>query len=550
MNRPEQLAVTTHIGRDILQSADLFRHPERVVWEYVVNGLEYTDPGTSPRVVVSIQSNPRRIIIADNGRGMDRTGLVQFFTMHAENTDRSAGKPGRGFFGTGKSAAFAIANVLRLDTVRNGRRSIVELHRADVEATSSGDPVPVQTIQMEATTDAPNGTVVTITDFRVSRINRGDIIRLIERNLRHMGRGVSVVVDGAEVEPHVPPIAESRPITLSSTLPELDGAVLTLNVAKGPLVEEDRGVAILSNGNLHEITLGTARGKSMAQYIFGEIDVPALSAPHNGVSAYDMSRSGQLNPENELVLGLYAEISRHVEALRQELVERENVRKRAEEAEKLQSQADEIARFINQDYLESSKRFRREQTDAGRGDDLRKAIRETKIGDELFVPGGDEPASAVVDDLIIDSDTERPTGPEPREPEPAVEPASFDDAETTGHTQPATASKRHPSGGFKVQYRENGSESPRAFYEKETRIIYINLDHPQVLAAKGDGETDEPTFRRLSYEIAFTEYAIGLAKDYADNQYYSDFDEPLFDIRDRIDRLARRASEAFRASTA
>jgi hypothetical protein len=545
MNRPEQLAVTTHVGRDILQSADLFRHPERVVWEYVVNGLEYTDPGTSPRVLVSIQSNPRRITIADNGRGMDRAGLVQFFTMHAENTDRAAGKPGRGFFGTGKSAAFAIANVLRLDTVRNGRRSIVELHRADVEATSSGDPVPVQTIQMEAPTSSPNGTVVTITDFRVSRVNRGDIIRLIERNLRHMGRGVSVVVDGAEVEPHVPPIAESRTHTLSSTAAELNGAVLTLHVAKAPLVEEDRGVAILSNGNLHEITLGTASGKSMSQYIFGEIDIPALAAPHKGVAAYDMSRSGQLNPENELVLGLYAEISRHVETLRQELVERENIRKRAEEAEKLQSQADEIARLINQDYLESSKRFRREQADAGHGDDLRKAIRATEIGDDLFVPGGDEPAIHVVEDLILDADTDRPVGPDPREPEPAVEPAAIEEAETTGHSQPAAPSKRHPSGGFKVQYRENGSESPRAFYEKETRIIYINLDHPQVVAAKGDGDTEEPTFKRLSYEIAFTEYAIGLAKDYADNHYYSDFDEPLFDIRDRIDRLARRASGVF-----
>lgn len=287
----------------------------------------------------------------------------------------------------------------------------------------------------------------------------------------------------------------------------------------------------------------------MAQYIFGEIDVPALSAPYKGVAAYDMSRSGQLNPENELVLGLYAEISRHVETLRQELVERENVRKRAEEAEKLQSQADEIARLINQDYLESSKRFRREEADAGRGDDLRKAIRETEIGEELFVPGGDEPASPIADDQILDSDTDRPIGPEPREPEVAVEPSTPDEAETSGHTQPATPSKRHPSGGFKVQFRENGAESTRAFYEKETRIIYLNLDHPQLVAAKGDGETDEPTFMRLSYEIAFTEYAIGLAKDYADNQYYSDFDEPLFDIRDRIDRLARRASEVFRPST-
>lgn len=546
MNKPEQLEVRTHVARDILQSADLFRHPERVVWEYVVNGLEYTDPGVAPRVEVSIQSSPRRIRISDNGRGMDKSGLVQFFTMHAENTDRAAGKPGRGFFGTGKSAAFAIANVLRLDTVRKRRRSIVELHRSDVEATSSGDPVPVQTIELEGPTDLPNGTIVTITDFRVARLNRSDIVKLIERNLRHIGRGVQVIVDGVEVEPHVPPIAESRTEILSSPLPELDGAVLTLHVAKAPLVEEDRGVAILSNGTLHEITLGTARGKTMAQYIFGEIDVPALAAPCKGVAAYDMSRSGQLNPQNEIVLALYAEISRYVEALRQELADRENVRKRAEEAEKLQSQADEIARLINQEYLESSKRFRRAQTDAGHGDDLRAAVRMAETGDELFLPGGEDPAVFAPEDQIVDSDTDRAIGPEPREPQPMVEPASTDEAESTGHSQAAAPSKRHPSGGFKVQYRQNGSESPRAFYEKETRVIYINLDHPQVLAAKGDLETEEPTFKRLSYEIAFTEYAIGLAKDYADNQYYSDFDEPLFDIRDRIDRLARRASEVFR----
>jgi hypothetical protein len=241
-------------------------------------------------------------------------------------------------------------------------------------------------------------------------------------------------------------------------------------------------------------------------------------------------------------------LSRYVEELRQELVERENLRKRAQEAEKLQSQADEIARLINQDYLDSSKRLRREQADAGIGDDLRKAVRTSETGDELFVPGGDQPAKLANEDLILDVGTDRPIGPQPREPEPTVEPSDSDEAETTGQLTPAQPSKRHPSGGFKVQYRHNGSEAPRAFYEKETRIIYINLDHPQVVAAKGDTETEEPTFRRLSYEIAFTEYAIGLAKDLADNHYYSDFDEPLFDIRDRIDRLARRASEVFRAA--
>lgn len=152
MTNREALRVTSHVARDLLQSADLFRHPERVIWEYVANGLEYTQPGVSPHVRVTLQTNPKVATISDNGRGMDQAGLAQFFTMHAENQDRLSGRPGRGFFGTGKSAAFAIANVLRIRTVSQGRRSIVELHRGDLETASSGEPVPVREIEIETPT--------------------------------------------------------------------------------------------------------------------------------------------------------------------------------------------------------------------------------------------------------------------------------------------------------------------------------------------------------------------------------------------------------------
>ena len=42
------LKVTSHVGRDFLQSAALFKHEHAVVWEYVSNGLEYKDPNTKP----------------------------------------------------------------------------------------------------------------------------------------------------------------------------------------------------------------------------------------------------------------------------------------------------------------------------------------------------------------------------------------------------------------------------------------------------------------------------------------------------------------------
>ncbi len=284
----------------------------------------------------------------------------------------------------------------------------------------------------------------------------------------------------------------------------------------------------------------------MSQYIFGEINVPALAQPFKGVAAFDMSRSGQLNPENEVVIATYSVVSRYVEALRQKLVEREKQRKTQEQAERLQHQADEIARLINEDYSDFSRRFKPVQTSGGGASDLRPSLKTADLGVDAFLLGGEEPAVQVPGD-VVEREGVRPIGPEPAPPNPKVERSTEDAADTSGRTERKSPSRRHPSGGFSVQFRENGSESPRAFYERETRTIFINLDHPQVVAAKGEADVDEPNFKKLSYEIAFTEYAIGFAQENAGNNYYTDFYEPLFDMRERIDSLARKAAEVFRS---
>src|SRR5207302_1795163 len=135
--------------------------------------------------------------------------------------------------------------------------------------------------------------------------------------------------------------------------------------------------------------------KSMANYIFGEIDVPALNEPYNGVAAFDMSRSGKLNAENELVAETLAVISRHVEALRLALVEQETLRKNAADAAKLERQADEIARLINEDYAEFSKRFDPVRTDQSGATDLARSKKPSIAGEPILIEGGDVPAVAV-----------------------------------------------------------------------------------------------------------------------------------------------------------
>ena len=112
MSAKPQLKVTSHVGRDLLASAASFKNEAAVVWEYVVNSLQYVDPGVSPRIQVTVLSGGKGIRIADNGCGMSVPVLNHFFQMHGENLERRAGRLGRGKFGTGKSAALGIANTL------------------------------------------------------------------------------------------------------------------------------------------------------------------------------------------------------------------------------------------------------------------------------------------------------------------------------------------------------------------------------------------------------------------------------------------------------
>lgn len=544
----ERLEVTSHVGRDMLQSAALFRHAHQVVWEYVSNGLQYVDPGVQPQVKVSIQTSPKRILIEDNGRGMDRSDLARFFTMHAENEDRRSGRAGRGFFGTGKSAAFAIAERLTIRTVRDGRRSVVDLRRSALEAQTSGAPVPVILIENEVPTDEPNGTRVEIDDLFKVRLDRGEIEHALERQVRFW-RGAEVVLNGRPIEPVTPPSDDRREFVAgTSEHPELRGAMLILHIAKRPLTDDEQGVAVTASGVLLETTLAGAERKEMANYLFGEIDVPALYA-QTGVDAFDMSRSGRLNPENALVAAVHAFIGKNVEVVRRALVEEERKRRAERETARLQKEADRIARIINEDYADFSRRFAAARSTAVGATDLVGSRKPALQGEEVFLFGGDEPAAVVGEEPRPPSDqsvANVPTEDTPLDPE--VEPAAPDTADASGQQTPTQASRPRRAGGFQVQYRRNGPPEPRAFYAQDSRTIFINLDHPQLEAAVEESGTDDPTFRRLSYEIAFTEYAIGFAQENAAAGWYmaGDHTSALTDMRERIDSVARRAADLFR----
>jgi hypothetical protein len=536
--------VKSHVGRDLLQNAALFKTDKLVIWEYVANGLQYVDPGTSPTVYVQLDSKGRKIRVSDNGRGKTLDGLQNFFVMHGENLDRKSGVPGRGRFGTGKSAAFGIGDLLRVTSVRDSRRSVVELTRSDLDRVSSGDPIPVRVLVSEVACVEANGTTVEIEQIHLRSLDQPGSIRYIERHLAKWPKNCTVFVNNHECEYSEPPIREQRRFRPTGLARELLGDVeLVLKISKAPVDEDLRGVAIFSNGVWHESTLAGAEGKEMSNYIIGEIDVPRLDDDNSPISPFDLSRSMRLNPSNDLVGAIYAFIGQSVDQVRREMVDSERQRRQSEESKRLADQAADIARFLNEDF------------DSFRDKISKIRVKSAGLVDRSDVPAPGDSMNGLVDGDEVPSVLTSPVGgigedgdtgtdgDIPRELRPELR--AEENGKLTGKNALQSQRPAGKRGGFRVEFKAMGGEEARAIYQGEERVIYINLDHPQVSAAKGAGSIEDPTFRRLAYEVAFTEYAIAISSELGKRGEYSDWSDPILEIRETVNRLARKGARLY-----
>jgi len=538
MSRDGNLMVRTHVGRDLQQSAQLFNTDRKVVWEYVVNSLQYVEPDASPVVSVTMRSREKSITIIDNGRGMDWEGLNRYFVMHGENVDRKAGRGGRGFFGTGKSAAFGIADVLRVQSVCGGLRNTVELSRKSIESEGAEHGVPIRVIERDVPTDQPNGTRVDIEGIRLGKLDVSGVIEHIERNLAYWRRDAQVFVNNQEceyVEPQVEKVWTFR--TEGKHAEELGDVELVVKKAFAPLDEAQRGIVILANGVVHEVTLGTSEAKEMAQYIFGSVDVPALDDDTSTPAPFTMDRSGVLNKSNRTVQRVFAFIDPRIAEVREGLVAEAKKRRLSEAMRKLREEADRIAEAINDDFRDFKSRLARARARTkGRSDAYGVGGADDSVEDLVF--GTEVPASRTP--IASPSGGGDATGNgEPVEPNVAEQ---EDSTKVQGQPGGGNRKARKTSGGFHVEFENQGVESRRTKYVSESRTIYVNLDHPQISAAKGAGDMESPEFRRLAYEVAFSEYAVALAQELADNGFYLEVQEALFEIRERVDHMARRTA--------
>ena len=113
------------------------------------------------------------------------------------------------------------------------------------------------------------------------------------------------------------------------------------------------------------------------------------------------------------------------------------------------------------------------------------------------------------------------------------------------HEKRRSDGKPRRRGGFTIEFDNQGTESARATYQSEKRTIFVNLDHPQIAAARQDRTPEDPVFRRLAYEVAFSEYAIAVASELDNRGEYLDASDPIVDIRETINRVARAASPLY-----
>jgi hypothetical protein len=551
------LKVRSHVGRDLLQSAQLFRHEHSVIWEYVSNGLQYKDPTTRPTVIVEIDPKAKKIQITDNGRGMRMQDLHRYFQMHGENLDRKQGRPGRGFFGTGKSAAFGIANELIITTVRDERRSKVRLTKQDIEAQPDGDEIPVRILEEEVATSSANGTVIQIENIFLKHTDIGAVIRHIERHIAHWPNA-SVVVNKHECEFSEPDISREIKVASKGTPFErlLGDTSLIIKVAKAPLDEEFRGIAILANGVWHETTLAGCERKPFAEYLFGSLDVPALGLESDGIPAFDMSRSMKLNPRNAVVADVMRFVGVNIELVRKDLERQDRERRQSEEQKRLQQQGSKIAELINNHFKEWSSKLKSTMAKTGTGRDLLSSKKKDELDEAGPVFGSDLPAIIVGQDQPTNDSFPNPDPPAPHlDPQPTIPRVQTDDTSPDKLAKTATgAPKITRAGGFNVSFENIGINEKRAKYDKETRTIFINLEHPRIAMelklAKSQIPIDDPNFQRMAYEIAFTEYAIVLAQELSTVQYFFDPQDALVELRQTLDELSKAFSMAWRPNAA
>jgi hypothetical protein len=535
---PEDIYVTSHVSRDFLQNAAYFNTAAKVVWEYVSNSIDNAREGGIPKVVVEIRQDV--ISISDNGTGMNREDLTQFFTMHGENIQRKRGRTVRGKFGTGKTAAFGIANELGIESVKEGQYNSVVLHAEDIRSAKAGDPFPVKTLVHDESADEEDGTSVYIR--RLQQIGAIDIektVRYVEKQLGRMRSRAQVYINEHKCEYQEPPAVNEWVFRSEGEIAERLGNVsMYIKASPTPLDREDVGIDVLSNSVWHETTLAEVTGEQVNR-IFGQVDVPILDDDDQyGIPAFDNTRNGYLNRSHPVVTALLFWIQESVKKVQQELIKEAREKRKTEEAKRLRKHADSIANVLNKDFNEVLDELDELRQIVGR---KRNNASQNRSGNAVL-PGEGNENSDFVETAQPHGNGNRGTTPpgdgNSERPGPGLK-----SGKSSGYKGNIgeSGNRKRSRGVFSIEFVHQTVSQKRSKYDHDSRTIYVNLDHPQIASALQQSEKsiDSPTFLDMAFEVAIVEYAQALQFERIASGESFDAGEAVYSIGEIIDRLSR-----------
>ncbi len=538
MNEFNEITVTSHVSRDFLQNSQYFNTIPKIVWEYVANSLDASEEGTFSAVSVELTSNYLKI--SDNGRGMTRDELKNFFQMHGENIQRKRGKRVRGRFGTGKSAAFGLANDLTIDTTRNGLKNIVQLCRDDIELAQNGQPFPVRDITVDEITDEDNGTTVQITSFNIRRPNVNEVIAYVERHLSRYRQRAHVIINGHECKFEEPKSIEEFKRTPPEEIKSILGDIeLTVKVSPTPLDAELKGIDILSHGIWHGTSLAGIEKRERANYLFGYTDVPILEDGEWPIPPFDNTRNNTLNIQNPAVAMLLGWLEEELEQIRIYLVNKERSRQKSEQAKQLRKEAERIAEVLNEHFSELEMELELSRRIAKRSGGK-------KVDEIIDEMGNISPGNGNVATPLEQTGNPHGSGKrgkeagsgDTRRPGPDMRSGS----EEGSKKSTVEGKRKRRKSVFSIDYKNESTDADRSRYEADSKTIIINLDHPQIsVAFEGGGKrTDSKQFREICYEVAAVEYALAIPFERLERDELYTADEALYDVKETINDITRR----------
>jgi hypothetical protein len=414
---------------------------------------------------------------------------------------------------------------------------------------SGGKEIPLEWLTRNERVDTPNGTVVVIGDIVLSQIRTAPIIEYIERHLQvFRAMAPEVAVNDHVCTYRQPEVESEQFFDPSRTQAEtLGNARLVVRIARAPLPDAEQGVVITAgSGNLVAVEKAGVEGKEFGPYLFGEIDVPALEDPSIPIAPYDSTRSLQLNPAHPVAAVLVGFIGSKLEQVRAELVRRAKEARKGEQARRLETQAQKIAELLNKDFS-----FVRDRLTNIRAIAARPGPAGARFGS---APGGDDAPDSWVSGTqepgrVETTDKGRTKGSGGGRIAPTVPAAGSPDKSGRDPVDPVGTgggARRRPRGGFQVDYRNLGRSEDRSLYDELSLSILINLDHPVVSAALSESGIEESGFRRLSYEIAFSEYAMALGYELLKQDPNMPPDDLLYEVRRSLNRVAASAAPLYR----